>query len=188
MSDLLYQSDRRWGRHALGLAAATYGKSGCVALSVINAARELGSRPSLTPLDANSPLVAVGAFPPESPTKLNVEKAAELFGLSAPYSARKTAAAGDDLAAAITTALKDDSCALLRVAYVGRHDPNHDGHHTILARGWTSPGRQQVECWCPAVGRVLIALPALTGTAEWSQSDTRTYKVVKVHPIRVPPT
>lgn len=180
MTQLLLQADPQWSRRVIGNGPGSIGQKGCVLLSVINAARELGTRISLTPLEANASCVVGEAFDGQA---LNVEKAARLFGLSAPYSGRTVIGAGATLPNALEQALSS-GLALLRVDYVGRTPPTDDGRHTILARAF-GPGRQQVECWCPAAGRVLMAFPSLAAKARWGERDERGYRVVKVHPIRV---
>lgn len=180
---LLYQADRAWSRNIIALGPQTIGRVGCVLTSLVNAARDLGTRPSLTPPEANTTCVVADCFDGAS---LHIEAAAELFGLMAPYAKRATLAKGSDLRRCLTETLDARGQALLRVDYKNRGTPTDDGRHTILARGWTSPGKQQVECWCPAVGRLLLPLGSLEVDAVWGASDTRRYRVVKVHPVHKP--
>jgi hypothetical protein len=179
VTELLKQADDRWRKRVLGNGPASIGLKGCVLLSVINAARELGTRISLTPLEANASCVVGQAFDGQA---LNVERAARLFGLSAPYTGRTVIGAGE-LPRALSVAL-GSGMALVRVDYVGRGEPTDDGRHTILARAF-GVGGQQVECWDPAAGRVLLSFPGLSAKVRWGDKDERTYRVVKVHPIRV---
>lgn len=177
----LRQNDQRWGSIMLGDGPSTIGRSGCLLVCVVEAARYFGTRPDLLPPHLNEAARQAGAFVGD---KLIVGKAAELVGLDAPADKRMTVADGP-LADALLGVL-GKGCAVVHVDHDGqRADGDPEGDHFLLAVKvvHADGAPPHVECCDPATGvLVWLSLPDLEATARWGKVVKR-YRAVSVRPI-----
>ena len=174
MSGPLYQADSRWGSIVLGDGPSTIGKSGCLLVCLVEAARYLGTRPDMLPPHLNEACRQRGCFFGAS---LVVRDAAPLVGLVSPDAEKVTSNLADQVVGMLGGGL-----AVLHVD----HDDDPQGDHFLLAvkvaqREGMPP---HVECYDPATGvPVWLSLPDLEATARWGKVVKR-YRTLSARPIR----
>lgn len=193
------QGDPAHASTLLGWGPSTFHGAGCVLMCLVRAAHHLGTRPSLSPIDANKLLRDAGCFRrrradgllvtatrDDGGCLLHVPSAAAELGLSAPDKGvlrlgvhdAPTVRAG--LARAVVPGV-----ALLWVDHdsdTPLGDP--EGDHYVLAFGWDRSGGV-VLCDDPATGDVTrLAWPSLAAkNVRWGRKTKDYRSVLTVRPI-----
>src|SRR5574337_675712 len=175
----LWQNAKPWGSQKLGNGSSTIGGAGCVLTCLCEAARLFGTKPLLTPDEANEDLKDVdGAF---LGSELVLAKAAPVYGLECPTGGWVQAEPGhQSLKDAFEQHLVDGVAAFVRVDI----DGDGKGDHTILAVGRRDGA---IDCLDPALAQhVYLSWPSLEVGVRWGKRDL-TYRVVGFRPVRPAP-